>query len=335
MLRATIGIAVQAKGNYYVHHANGIAPTDGTINLNQSYDKDPVIGKLHRTRDFRIALSLGQDREEINELFFLGLGEPRAFSPDRNTLYWPGEKYHTKYAVRDVKKANELLDGIGLTKKDSDGFRLRPDGEGPLTLHFVLLEGYETDWLPMAEMLGKHWRDLGIKSTYKESRNAHQGVQANEDYLFIWGYPGWSPWLSGNYAIPVRVSCRCAVEVGRWYSTGGKSGEAPDDPKYVSPEGDYPLKKMLDLYEQGLVIPMVSPERIALGQEIFRTVIDEVLHISTVGGTGSKKGVGVVKNNLKNFPGKNNEVVGNSHFTMTGAHSELYFFENGRNDAGF
>ena len=86
---------------------------------------------------------------------------------------------------------------------------------------------------------------------------------------------------------------------------------------------------------------MVSPERVALGQKLFQLVIDDMLHIPSVGGTGSKKGVGIVKSNLKNFPGADisgsraQGTMGSSHFTMTGAHAELYFFENGKNDAGF
>src|SRR5674476_1052919 len=40
----------------------------------------------------------------------------------------PGPEYRTKWATLDVKKANAMLDSIGLSKKDSDGFRLLRPG---------------------------------------------------------------------------------------------------------------------------------------------------------------------------------------------------------------
>ena len=42
--------------------------------LNLAFDADPEIGKWLTNVDFRRALSLGIDRDQINEAFFLGLG---------------------------------------------------------------------------------------------------------------------------------------------------------------------------------------------------------------------------------------------------------------------
>ena len=318
----------EKRGNYYTYVGQSQNPTDARVNINWSYDKDPVIGKLLRTRDFRRALSLGMDREEIREIWFVGEGEARAYSPDPKTFYWPGEEYHTKYAVRDVKRANELLDGIGLTERDVDGFRLRPDGEKPLSLHFVVAESYFWDFAPIAEMIIKSWGDLGIKGTFKQIKGsaAFASYRANEEYFMIWAYPGWDLWDFQQAANPSLNSCACAVEVAR-------GTEAADDPKYVNPEGEYPLKRLIDLHEKGALHPMGSPERIEIGKEIFRTLIDEVVFFSTVAGTGSNQMVGIVKNNFRNFPGSN--IMGYTPFSFGGAHPELYFFDGGRNDAGF
>ena len=76
------------KANIYVQIASSTSPTGAVININQSHDEDAVIGELVRTRDFRRALSLALDREEINSEFFLvrrprcGEGE-QAPGPDR------------------------------------------------------------------------------------------------------------------------------------------------------------------------------------------------------------------------------------------------------------
>ena len=42
--------------------------------------------------------------------------------------YSPGPEWRKKWSTLDVKQANALLDKIGLTKKDGEGFRLRTDG---------------------------------------------------------------------------------------------------------------------------------------------------------------------------------------------------------------
>jgi len=44
-------------------------------------------------------------------------------------------------ATLDLKQANELLDKVGLTKKDGEGYRLRTDGKGRLRLELVTVGG--------------------------------------------------------------------------------------------------------------------------------------------------------------------------------------------------
>ena len=95
--------------------------------MNQSYDADPEIAKWLRNRDFRHALALGIDRDQLNEVFWLGVGTPGSPAPDESSPYNPGPEWRKKWAVLDVKQANELLDKIGLTKKDAEGYRLRTD----------------------------------------------------------------------------------------------------------------------------------------------------------------------------------------------------------------
>ena len=65
----------QQKGNYRVY----LDPSDQGADVgpicNQSYEKDAEIAKWLGSRDFRIALSHGIDRKQINETFVLGLGQ--------------------------------------------------------------------------------------------------------------------------------------------------------------------------------------------------------------------------------------------------------------------
>src|SRR2546430_7259953 len=51
--------------------------------------------------------------------------------PPRSTLFPYTTLFRsTLHVGYDVKKANEMLDTLGLTKKDSEGYRLRTDGGG-------------------------------------------------------------------------------------------------------------------------------------------------------------------------------------------------------------
>ena len=78
---------------------------------------------------------MGIDREQLNESFWLGVGTPGSVAPDESSPYNPGPEWRKKWATLDVKQANELLDKVGLTKKDSEGYRLRNDGKGRLRLN--------------------------------------------------------------------------------------------------------------------------------------------------------------------------------------------------------
>ena len=83
--------------------------------------------KLMRDVRFRRALSLAIDRDELNQVVYIGLAKPSNNTiMERSALFKP--EYATKWAQYDPKLANKLLDEIGLTKRDAQGIRLLPDG---------------------------------------------------------------------------------------------------------------------------------------------------------------------------------------------------------------
>ena len=98
------------------------------------------------------------NREEMNELAYLGLGRarqggvPLAFFVEGSDL---------NYVERDVAEANRLLDEIGLTRRDSEGYRLLPDGRR-LTINFTLTPAFGP-WTKAAELAVDYWKDIGIR----------------------------------------------------------------------------------------------------------------------------------------------------------------------------
>ena len=72
-------------------------------------------------KSFREALSLSIDRDQINQLVYLGIGTPQAWVPHPATPYYPGDQWPGYLAERDIAKANEILDDLGLIDTDGMG----------------------------------------------------------------------------------------------------------------------------------------------------------------------------------------------------------------------
>ena len=70
------------QGDYSVHLDPGAYGSDATLQINHSYDADPEIAKWLQNADFRRALSMGIDRDQLNETFWLGVGSPGSVAPD-------------------------------------------------------------------------------------------------------------------------------------------------------------------------------------------------------------------------------------------------------------
>ena len=85
------------KGNYTVHLDPALNGSDATIHIGNSYEGDPEIAKLLKNKDFRHALSLGIDRDQLNEAFWLGVGTAGSVAPAPDTIYSPGPEWNKKW----------------------------------------------------------------------------------------------------------------------------------------------------------------------------------------------------------------------------------------------
>ena len=181
----------QQKGNYKVHLDPGDY-CDLIIKFNLNYDADPEIAKWFNTADFRRALSLGIDRDQINETFWLGTGTPGSVVPVDSNKYNPGPQYRKLWATLDVKKANEMLDKIGLAKKDAEGYRLRTDGKGRLRIEIMTLGGQFVQYTQISEMIREQWKKIGIDLQVQEVERslALKRTAANEQQLGAWNNDG-------------------------------------------------------------------------------------------------------------------------------------------------
>ena len=85
-------------------------------------------------------MSLAIDRDEINDIVFLGLATPRqATISNRATFYQSRWGEENPWIAHNPDEANRMLDGIGLDQRNRDGIRLL-NGE-PLALTLAFFSG--------------------------------------------------------------------------------------------------------------------------------------------------------------------------------------------------
>ena len=101
------------SGGYRLVTAPGWATMVGLIAFNYSH-ADPVLRDLFLNRDFRTALSLSIDRDQINQQLFDGRYVPAQASPsDGPPYHGEGPEFH-RFTEYDPTRANKILDGLGL-----------------------------------------------------------------------------------------------------------------------------------------------------------------------------------------------------------------------------
>jgi peptide/nickel transport system substrate-binding protein len=306
----------QQRGNYTIRLDPSAQGADVGLFCNQSFDKDPEIAKWLTNREFRIALSHGFDREQINETFVLGLAQTGSAAPGEDTLFFPGPEFKTLHSTLDVKKANELLDKIGLTKKDAEGYRLRTDNGQRLRIELTTYIGF-LPFTRMAEMIREHWKQIGIQGDVLEQERSLtvRRVQGNEHQIYFdtqWGTDN----VFGHTPLffPYDRTSPTGPQLGVWFSSAGTQGIEPP-PR---------MRELMDKYRKAFGVP--DEERIKLGKEAVGISLDELWIIPVVSNSPASQGVRVVKNNVGNVP----ERVWNSAVSdnpMIG-HPETYFFKN-------
>ena len=287
----------QARGGYKVYLDPGDYGGDMIIKFNLNYDADPEIAKWFNTADFRRALALGIDRDQINETFWLGTGTPSSVVPADNNKYNPGPQYRKMWATLDVTKANEMLDKIGLSKKDAQGYRLRADGKGRLRIEIMTLGGQFVQYTQISEMIREQWKKIGIDLVVQEVERslALKRTAANEQQLGAWNNDG----SEHLFTFPLHVfpfELAAVASSGplyvKWFHSAGAQGKEPE-PK---------MRELMDKWKRAFGVP--EKERIQLGKEVWKIAAEEVYIIGVIGMGPASMGVRVVKTTMGNIPSR-------------------------------
>jgi peptide/nickel transport system substrate-binding protein len=328
-------IGSMEKGDYSIGHWPETSGNDAGTQINTEYNTDAEIGRLFRTPEFREALNLGMDRNEINEVVFLGLGTPQAWVPHPSTAFYPGDEWRQYNAIRDVAKANQLLDSIGLVDTDGDGIRNRNDnGE-----NLVIFSEFREEFVKIAELFQSQWAEVGVRLDFKAGRNRAYG--SGEAPIRMRSMPLMTNMWVWTQFLPYRAS-HPGREMGRYFETRGKEGMAPvgaaqvectgcSENEYLplAPAGNYPadptgfLMEMQNLYGEGRSYQMLDPRRIAIGKRLYELNLENDYHFGSIGFTGSSHGIVFKRNNVRNVPNRHMREEAGGYGNM------LIYFEDG------
>jgi len=277
----------QENADKYEYHALlwTVAQASGlTFFPNQSY-KDPAYRELIQNLKFRQALSQAINRDEMNDILWLGQATPRTITVvDDSELFQPD--IENVYGEYDVELAKSLLDEIGL-KAGADGKRTFADGSPlQLVIETMYTSGILNDGV---ELVAEYWRAIGLDTKVEAmSRDVYWPRAIGNEVMFAtWSTDrGLVPMIDPIYQFPFDDRSWMGPAFGVWYKSGGTAGEEPNAE----------LKELMDLYNQyrGTVDP---EEQLRLAKEIVRKTTMNLNVIQTAGMSPSPT---IVKNNFMN-----------------------------------
>jgi len=308
--------ASEAKGDYKV--LLGVLASHRAIQLNLTTKNKPL-AEFFNQRNARIALSLGVNRDNINQLVYNGLMTPRQYSPMKESPQYY-EKLSNAYIKYDPDTANKMLDELGYTKKDADGFRLYKDGSGPISFTIESTDAVGTPEDDMMQLVVKDWAKVGIKAIHKYTERSlyTQHYTANDIEAAQWGGDRTLLPFVTNAVIfrgvqPDRPWCNAW---GFWYLN-------PQDKNAVEPPQDHWIRNIWKIWDEQVALE-VDP---AKATEEFKKLLDIwATELPMIGLLGEIPSTTIVKNGFKGYPAgmPNDDPAGDEHFCS----SETYYWDD-------
>ena len=326
-------MTLREENEFEVYHwSNGHGTLFAIVpNLNRRVDPSDsaTIKKrdLLNQSEFRQALSLALDREEIIRAEFSGLTKPAQIAPGPDSPFFNASLYEA-YTDYDPHRADQLLDGLKLMKRDLEGYRVFRAGT-PLTLYLVLATTQKPD---RVQNILDYWARVGIRVVLRTlSPNLRSVVRSSRDFDLIYtGAHGQIlPVLNPHMYIPVSDASFYAIGFGNWYERGGMSGH-PDALRRGArePPPDHPLRQAMEIYEQAIVTPDLEKQA-----EVFNGALEIAAeNLWSINISTAPPVIAVVKREFRNVP---RFALWTSEFQTPGnAGLETYFFARGSDSAG-
>jgi ABC-type dipeptide/oligopeptide/nickel transport system permease component/ABC-type transport system substrate-binding protein len=228
---------------------------------------------------FRQALSLAIDRDRIINSVYSGIGTASQLEPGPESVFH-SELLANAYTKLDRNRANKLLDEVGLSERDRQGYRTFPDGTGMTWyIDYTAFTGPGP-----VQLVVDDWRRVGIRAIPRErGRSLFYAELRN-------GWPDFIVWSGGGEFLPL-VEPRSFAPTssdsfqfalwGRWFQQGGfyEALETERLGNFLAPPEDHPAYRVLELFDQAFVSPDGSQRRKLL-EEIFAINAEQLWSIS-------------------------------------------------------
>lgn len=196
---------------------------------NLNYNDDAWRAVLRDVR-VRRALSVGIDRQTINQALYFKLAKPGAMTVlPASPFFDPANR--EAWAQHDPDLANRLLDEAGLDQRGGDGIRRLPDGR-PVEI-VIETAGERQEVENALQIITDNWRDIGVKLVMRplDRDILRNRVFAGTTMASVWyGWDNGIPqiYTSPDYVAPRQQEFLAWPKWGQHYQTAGAAGEPPD-----------------------------------------------------------------------------------------------------------
>ena len=275
--------------------------------------------ELINNKLFRRALSLALNRQRIIDAVYNGLGRPCQNMPEPSSIFYDPEAF-TKYTEYDPDRADELLDRIGLTKRDREGYRTFPDGSRMTFFHNI--GGVANAGI--SQFVVDDWGAVGLRVLIRGQGGSlfETEFKALRHELDWWSGNGSFPMLDPDPFVPTGRA-QYAYGFGQWNFRGGLYGDPNVKrlPGAIEPPEGHPLRKAMEIYDRAVAEGDPNRQK-AIFAEAIKMAAENVwsMNIAT-----APPQLVIVRNGFRNVPRK---AIHTFHLQSPGnAGLETYFWD--------
>jgi peptide/nickel transport system substrate-binding protein len=255
-------------------YSSHVAPMQLNINFisnNEAWNE--VVNDIR----FRQAMNYAIDRDEVIQTFYFGLAEKAPWNP-------------TEYSV---EKANALLDEMGMTERDANGFRMTPSGK---ELKIIITTAkYLAEHVSIGEVTVEYFAEIGLNSVLEviSADLANERSAANDIMRAIgwsvapmWPNGTWNDWTPG------------CPEWDRWMNE-------TDELEGVEPPAA--AQRLWEIRDDRAAAVTGGAEDIALYEETVQNYMENLWKIIYVKGINPL----IISNDLHNIPTSGQAIAAN------------------------
>ncbi|MEZ5276627.1 MAG: ABC transporter substrate-binding protein [Opitutaceae bacterium] len=323
----TLFMDQRIANDYQVYHWYTVNASGLLINVNvnrrvvpggpESANKRALLND----RTFRQALSLAINREAIIESTQSGVGVPSQAAPGPESPYYFPELSRA-FVQYDPARADLMLDSIGLTRRDAEGFRTFADGSR-MQFYISMSRGFKAETV---QLIVEDWAQVGVRAVVKERARQlfYEELEGMQHDFAIWGSNDeFNPVVLPRLFVPSAWDSDYARAWAKWYMRGGLYGSArAAELKTPPPPETHPLYQSMLIYEETKEATSLEARL-----EAFRGALEIAAeNLWTISIATPTPSFFLVKNGVRNIPKV--AVAGWNYLSPSHTGVETYFLEN-------